>query len=346
MIEQAIADGREVSLQGHGRIRPGEGKLEIHYTAPSLLAPEHIRFKYRLEGFDRKWTFASTRRVAYYTNLPAGEYGFRVIAFDDDTLAESPEADLWFAWEAHFYQTGWFYGLWALCLVTVAWAGFRIHVRQTKTRYAAVLAERSRLAREMHDTVIQGCVGISALLEAASSLQNSSVEILLELVDRARAQIRETLKEAQEAVWDLRHTRLEGDGIVPELSEVARQLVVGRDVNIQTEVVGFPFPLNPRIKSTLLLVAREATRNALAHANPREILIRLSFAKEKLCMEVADDGCGFDHQAELSEKKEQYGVMGMRERIEQLGGQFLLLSSPRKGTQVIATIPLNRSAAS
>ncbi|MGH9351276.1 MAG: sensor histidine kinase, partial [Terriglobia bacterium] len=340
LIEQVIADGRNLPLKPPSRIPPGQGKLEIHYTAPSLHAPEHIRFKYRLEGFDRQWTDAATRRVAYYTNLPPGNYRFRVVAFDNDAPAEGSEADFPFDWQAHFYQTAWFYALCALLVGAMGWAGFRIHMAQTKARYSAVLAERSRLAREMHDTVIQGCVGVSTLLEAASSFEQPPPEMTRDLLDRARVQVRQTLNEAREAVWNLRYASIEAHGIVPALSQLAQRLADEGGVEVRAQAAGTPAPLSPQMTSNLLLVAREAARNALTHANPKTVMICISFARKKVCMEITDDGCGFDLASSLSNPNGHYGIVGMRERIEQLGGQLRLESRPGKGTRVTATIPV------
>lgn len=338
LIEQVIADGSDVPLSPQVWIRPGRGKLEIHYTAPNLHAPEQIRFKYRLEGFDREWTDASTRRIAYYTNLPPGNYRFRVMAYYGDDPAEKAETDFPFTWEAHFYQSVWFYLLCALGIGTAGWAGFHNRMAQTKARYAAVLAERNRLAREMHDTVIQGCVGVSALLEAAASGQQPIPGMAEELINHARIQIRETLREAREAVWNLRHSSLEADSIAPAISHLAQQFAAESGVSIQTKINGTPFLPDPETKSNLLLVAREAIRNALAHASPKNVLIRMSFSRMNLRMEIKDDGCGFDPSASPQASKEHYGIVGMQERVEQLGGQILILSEPGKGTQVIVTI--------
>ena len=340
LIEKVIGDAREIPVSSPGKIPPGDGRLEIYYTAPSLQAPERTRFKYMLEGFDRQWTPAGERRVAYYTNLPPGPYKFRVVAYDADNMVESPEADFSFVWSAHFYQTVWFYSLCGFFLMGMTWTAFRIHLRQTRARYALILAERARLAREMHDTVIQGCVGVSTLLEATSGFEKSSPGLMLELVERARVQIRQTLNEAREAVWDLRHSWLEGEGIEPALSRLATQLASESGASVKTEVVGPPCPLDPVVKSNLLLAAREAARNSVAHGNARHVLIRLSFTSDQLCLEVTDDGCGFEPSSDSSSPKEHYGIVGMRERIEQLGGKLQILSRVHMGTHVIATLPL------
>ncbi|MGH9405693.1 MAG: sensor histidine kinase [Terriglobia bacterium] len=339
LIEQVVADGRQVAINAQCRLPPGEGRLEIRFTSPALIEPQQIRFKYRLEGFEKRWSYSQGQRIAYYTNLPPGDYRFRVIAYGGRSTARQAEAGFPFTWRAHFYQTAWFLLVCALCLLSLAWAGFRLHMAQTKARYAAVLAERSRLAREMHDTVIQGCVGVSTLLEAASSLPPPD-GTGRDLLDRARAQIRQTLAEAREAVWNLRHTSLESGTLASGLSQLARQLTAEGAVRVTTETTGTPVPVDDRTQSNLLLTAREAARNALEHANPQNVFICLSFARSRLCMEISDDGCGFDAAAALQLQNGHYGILGMKERVEQLGGRFLLTSKKGNGTQVTAVIPL------
>jgi ligand-binding sensor domain-containing protein/signal transduction histidine kinase len=339
VVEELIADERRIPASDAIRIPPGQGKLEIHYTAFNLLSPEQIRFKYRLEGFEDSWTETSTRRVAYYTSLPPGRYCFRVIASDVAAPQNTSEASLSFVWAPHFYQAGWFYGLYAILAGGSVWAAFRLYARQTRTRYALLLAERTRLAREMHDTVIQGCVGISTLLEAASGSAPSNLDMMRELLDRARAQVKLTLDEARQAVWDLRQGSL-GGGVVGTLSEFTQQLSLEKNIPVETEITGAPSPLDAGTDRALLLVAREAVRNAVAHGHPRRIGIRLCFETAGIRMEVSDDGCGFATPPDITGASGHYGLVGMRERVEQLGGAFDLVSSPGQGTRVIARLPL------
>jgi signal transduction histidine kinase len=163
-----------------------------------------------MEGFDPDWTDAGQRRVAYYTNIPPGNYTFHVVAYEMDDPRNAAEQTLSIESRPHFYKTGWFIALCALTMLTLAWGGHRLHLRNLRQRFAAVLEERNRLAREMHDTLIQGCVGVSALLEAASSAQEVSPSIGNELLDRARNEVRATVDEARLAVWNLRQGEGEG----------------------------------------------------------------------------------------------------------------------------------------
>jgi signal transduction histidine kinase len=295
-----------------------------------------------LEGFDQDWTAASTRRAAYYTNLPPGRYRFRVATAQAAPPAAASEAFLSFVWEPRFHETGWFYGLCGLLAAASVWAGFRLYARQTVARYNALLGERARLAREMHDTVIQGCVGVSTLLEAASSLERSGAARWGDLLDQARTQVRLTLDEARQAVWDLRRGSFGGD-LASTLPGLASSLSAEKGILVQTEIRGRPTtPLSERTDRNLLLVAREAMRNAAAHGSPKRIEVTLAFDADEVRLEVVDDGQGFAPPAVGFADTGHYGIEGMRERIAQLGGTFQLRSAPGKGASVIARVPLTR----
>jgi ligand-binding sensor domain-containing protein/signal transduction histidine kinase len=340
LVEELVADGAGLGENGTLSIPAGTGKFEIHYTAVALLAPERISFKYKLEGFDDAWT-TTTRRVAYYTGVPPGKYRFRVVAHDSAAPAQGGEASLAFERRPHLYQTGWFLAACAAAVPVCAGLAFLFYARQTKTRYALLLAERTRLAREMHDTVIQNCVGLSTLLEAAASTVNEADPATRGLLDRARAHVKLTLDEARQSVWDLRQASL-GSGLVPSLSEYAAQLSREKNVAIQTEISGSPVALDEKTDRNLLLVAREAVRNAVTHADPKQVNVRLSFQPSGVKLEVTDDGCGFQPPRELAPETGCYGLVGMRERIEQLGGSFLLRSEPGRGVSIVADVPLSR----
>jgi signal transduction histidine kinase len=252
---------------------------------------------------------------------------------------KASEAALAFVWLPHFYQTAWFYGLCAIAAALLAYASLRLYARQTKARYALLFAERTRLAREMHDTVIQGCVAISTLLEAASSLQQVAADRTRQLVEQARAQARLTLDEARQAIWDLRQTQWTDDLSVT-LRSFARQLSAEKGIPIEVEFTGNAPRLEERTLRGILLVAREAIRNAANHAAPHVIRIRVAFEPGEACLEVTDDGRGFVPPDGPDEIAGHYGIIGMRERMEQLGGSFVLNSSPGRGTTIVARVPL------
>jgi ligand-binding sensor domain-containing protein/signal transduction histidine kinase len=337
LIEQVLADDRAVPFSQSLTLDPGRGKLEIHYTAIRLRSPDRIRFKFRMEAFDQDWTDAGQRRVAYYTNLPAGKYRFRVVAYEIDDPRKATERVLSIEWRPHFYKTAWFPALCGLAALAAVWGWYRLHVRNLRQRFAAVLDERNRLAREMHDTLIQGCVGVSALLEAASSAREVSPSISEELFDRARNEVRATVDEARLAVWNLRQNA--GEGLGPAISQLTRRLSLETGIPIRFESNGSAPDLGAENERSLLMIVREALQNALRHAAPDHVSVALSSDRRSLRVEIEDDGRGFDPSVINSSNGRHYGLVGMRERAEKLGGHLSLTSSPGKGTQVLLRIP-------
>jgi len=337
LIEQVLADDRAIPFSKHLILNPGRGKLEIHYTAIRLRSPDRIRFKFRMEGFDQGWTDAGQRRVAYYTNLPAGKYRFRVVAYEIDDPRSAMEQVLSVEWRPPLYKTAWFPALCGFAALAVVWGWYRLHVRNLRQRFAAVLEERNRLAREMHDTLIQGCVGVSALLEAASSAREVSPSISDELLDRARNEVRATVDEARMAVWNLRQNA--NEGLAPAISQLTRRLSLETGIPIGFESNGSAPDLGPENERSLLMIVREALQNALRHADPDHVSVALTSDHRGLRVEIEDDGRGFDPSIINSSNGRHYGLVGMRERAEKLGGRLSLTSSPGKGTQVRLSVP-------
>ena len=339
LIEQVVADGRVMPLSGNIDIPPGPGKLEIDYTACFLAAPGRLSFQYKLEGFDDRWISALRTRSVTYTNLSPGTYRFVVRATDATSPLRFTEAAMSLNLLPSFYRTTWFFGLCGLALVLSVLAGSRIYARHTKSRYALLLAERTRLAREMHDTVIQGCVGVSTLLEAAGRMQRSDPSGASVLVDNARHHIRATLEEARQAVWDLR-SPVAGDTGVRSLVDLARRLGAEKSIHVDTEVLGGDTVHDLELDRTLLLVGREALRNAVTHGHPSRILVRVEFRALDVELVVKDNGVGFDPEHVPSDNEGHFGILGMRERVEQLGGSLTLTRN--EGMTVIARIPVGR----
>jgi ligand-binding sensor domain-containing protein/signal transduction histidine kinase len=345
VIEQVLVDGREMPNSGRLIVPPGEGRLQIDYSAIRLRSQERIRFRYMLEGFDQEWVEALNRRVAYYTNLPAGEYRFRVQAFEMNMPERVAEASLAFHWRAHVYRAGWFLTLCVIAVLGIAFAVYRLRLRQVHARFEAVLEERNRIAREMHDTVIQGCASASALLEAVVALDKGQLAGSSELLDSARGQIRTTVDEARQAIWNLRTKETASPQIGQLLGNMAQQVSHVSHVPVRFEVSGNPIQLDRSVEYVVLMVAREAVYNAVHHAQPQEVCIRVSFEPDNMRMHILDDGCGFDPAEVLAEQTVHFGLVGMRERIEHVGGRFEVKSSPGKGTHLSVELPVHPATA-
>src|SRR5208337_454317 len=243
VIEQVLVDGREVPNSGHLVAPPGEGKLEINYSAIRLRSQERIRFRYKLEGFDSDWTEELSTRAAYYTSLPPGQYRFRVQAFEMNMPEKVTEASLPIEWRPHLYRTAWFLTLCALLMIGGILFVHWLRLRQVHARFEAVLEERNRIAREMHDTIIQGCAGASALLEAVVVLEPEAKGPRKDLLDSARQQIRVTVDEARQAVWNLRQKGTGTPEITQLLGNMAQQVGHMSRVPVRFEASGKPLPL-------------------------------------------------------------------------------------------------------
>lgn len=341
VIERIVADGRALPTSGKLELPPGGGKLEIQYSAIRLRSQERIRFRYKLEGFDNEWTEAFGRRLAFYTNLPAGPYRFRVAAYEMNAPARVSEAAVEMYWKPHFYATPWFL---TLCVAAAAAAALGVHrfrLRQIHARFEGILEERNRVARELHDTIIQGCGGVSALLEASATVGDADPAMKQGLLEGARTQIRSTIDEARRVVWDLRQSPDAEGELAATVSKLAEQLSQESHIPIAFGTDGKQRALEHALEHDLVMVAREALSNAVRHAAPTSVRLRLSFGTRELTMQVDDDGRGFDPS---SPANGHYGIIGMRERIEHLGGKFVLRSGPGAGTHLSIAVPLTRTA--
>ena len=343
-MESVLIDDQIVASTGDVVIGPGRRRIEIDFTACSLRAPERVAFQYKLDGFDAQWIAASRRRAADYYNLPPGRYRFRVIAHNGSLEGSSSEAGVFLVVQPYFYQTGWFYAL-ALAAAGACVGGvLLLHERQARDRYNLRLAERARIAREMHDTVVQGCVGVSTLIEAAVGCASSDQAQMLECLDNARIHLRLTLDEARQALSDLRHDSFD-NGLAGALSELTRAVSGEKGIPVTLEVAGSAEPLADSVNRTLLLVTREAIRNAVAHGAPNAIGVRLSFEPSAIRLDIQDNGCGFEPDPAPLLASGHFGILGMRERMEQIWGSLEVASSPGNGTTITAHLPLGDSMA-
>jgi ligand-binding sensor domain-containing protein/signal transduction histidine kinase len=337
VIDQLVADGQKISPGQTVVLRPGNGRLEISYVAIHLRSQEGLRYRYRMEGLE-SWSEASARRTTDYTHLPPGKYRFRVQSFEVDNPDAVSEASILIVQEPYFYTTLWFLVCCIIALLGLVFLVYRLRLRQMRMRFQAVSEERARLAREMHDTVIQGCVGVSSLLEAALGVEDSEEPLRQQLVNYATDQIRATIESAREAVWVLRNTSASAADARSLCEDLARKFQSDTGIPVGCKVTGVPFKLGESATHELMLTIKEALTNAVTHANPKSIDLDVCFTKHDLKIEVRDDGCGFDPSAILS-RDGHYGILGMQERARLLGGDLKIKSDPTQGTTLCIFIP-------
>ncbi len=211
-------------------VSPGHSRFSFEYAGLSFVAPQKVRFRYKLEGFDRDWIDAGTRRVAYYTNIPAGDYRFRVLARNNDGIWNESGAALGFRLLPHFYRTYWFAALMLCMLCLFGYGTYRWRVSEVEARFNAVLEERNRIAREIHDTLAQGFVAVSVQLEIVARLLTSSTENAKEHLNQARVLVRDSLSEARSAIWELRSQSAEHADLAARLSKMANQVTASSPV--------------------------------------------------------------------------------------------------------------------
>ncbi len=331
-------DGSSIPLDGSPDLAPGDGRIQFRYTGIYLSAPEQVRYSYRLEGLERDWTSGVTRRVTNYNSLPHSRYRFIVRA----SLPGGPSSEASFTFQLlpHFYDTGWFRYLCVALAALAIWGLFRLRLRQVRQRFALVLNERVRLAREIHDTLAQGFVGISSQLDAVALTLKDRTDLAGQHLEMARKMARHSLTEARRSVMDLRDSALEGHELPAALSEAARQWTAGSPVRVQVDVSGDGHKLPEEMEQNLLRIAQEAVTNTVKHAHAKEVRIRLDVKPSRLSMVVADDGKGFEQTEAFSEIGGHFGLLGMRERAQRLGGELRLASQPGHGTKVEVTVPL------
>ncbi len=307
-----------------------------------------MRLEYRLDGADSDWTVSSLPRVAYYGQLRAGTYRFRVRAWNEDGVPGASEATLDFRVLAAWYQQWWFIALGTIAVVSAITGAAllvqrernRRRSRATSQRFEAVLAERSRLARELHDTLLQGFTGLTLKIDGVRNRledqENPNAEELSQILHVADR----SLREAREMVWEMREPSGTPIDVVDRLEQECRALPNPQEVVISQRVSGPTRNLSPEVGVPLLRIGREALSNALRHATARRIDVRLTFEPHLIVLEVQDDGRGVDpEQLDRAILSGHWGVAGMRERTRIAGGTLTVRTAPGEGMCVIVTLP-------
>jgi signal transduction histidine kinase/ligand-binding sensor domain-containing protein len=317
--------------------------LQIEYTAGSLTVPERVRFRYRLDGLDRTWHDVGSRREALYTNLGPGNYRFHVIASNNDGVWNEAGATIAFAIAPAFYQTHWFYALCALaCVATIA-ALFRMRVRQVaaqvRGRLEARLAERERIARDLHDTLLQGMQGLIWRFQAAADRlppDEPARQLLEQSLDRAD----KLLGESRDKVKDLRPAAHEVTELAQALAAEGEQLAQLNQGKFQASVQGARRDLHPLVREEGFMIAREALTNAFRHAGASSIEVEVAYSDAALQVRIRDDGEGISSAVlDAGSKPGHFGLVGMRERAKRLGAHLDMWSSPGAGTEVELRVP-------
>ena len=338
-IEGIYANERRYPALGGTALPSGTTRVRIDYTLVNLASSDQIRFRYRLDGFDKDWV-ESARRQAVYTNLPPGEYRFRVQAARNRGSWGDPEVEWPFTIEPVFYQTRGFYAAGALLLTLAGVSAWRLRIGQLRREMAVVFAERLRLGREIHDTLLQSLVGVSLQLDALAHEVNESATQAAARAVSMRKQLEEYIREARESIWDLRSSTLRDHGLIGALRESGERLTAGK-MHFSLRVSGTPRPCPAHVERHVLRIAYEAIMNTVQHSGAERVDVELVYQRSQLLLRIVDDGRGF---AAGAVALGHYGVLGMRERAEDAGGHLSIESRPGGGVAVLAAFPLGSFA--
>jgi signal transduction histidine kinase len=314
------------------RIPAGHVHFQFDYAGLSFTVPQKVRYRYMLEGFDRDWTDAGARRSAYYTNIPPGRYTFRVQAANNDGLWSTAGAALTFELRPHYYQTAWFFVLLLLAAAGIVVLLLRLRLRRAEGEFRAVLGERNRIAREIHDTLAQGYVGVSVQLEVlAELLRLKKPEEASKHLDLTRNYVREGLADARQSIWALR-SQDSAETTLPVRLRRMTEAEDGHGLEARFSIFGAYRPMPPGTEQEFLRVAQEAIHNVKKHAGAKQLLVQLEYGPDGVALEVRDDGSGF--AARQEPQQGSFGLTGMRERAAAIGGTLEVESEPSRGTTV------------
>jgi signal transduction histidine kinase len=317
--------------------------LQIDYTALSFVVPEKVHFRYKLEGWDNDWQWVGNRRQAFYTNLSPGDYRFRVAASNNSGVWNEAGAPFVFSIAPAYYQTTWFRLSCVAAFLAMLWALYQLRLRQAtqrvRHRMEGRLVERERIARELHDTLLQSVQGLILKFDAVAK-QIPRDEPARTAMDEALDRADEVMGEGRERVRSLRAGASALNDLPAAFQRVADETAPGREATFKTIVEGSVRELNPMILEESYSIGREALINALAHSGGLHVEVEIMYDPRKFRLRVRDDGRGVDPGIlEKGGRPGHWGMQGMRERAQGMGAQLGLWSRPGSGTEVELSVP-------
>jgi signal transduction histidine kinase/ligand-binding sensor domain-containing protein len=352
-IEQIIADRKAYDVDSDANLNlalpPRVRDLQIDYTALSLVAPAKVRFRYRLEGRDKGWQDPGTRRQAFYSDLWPGHYRFRVIACNNEGVWNETGAVLNFTIAPAWYQTAWFFAFCAMALLLLLWTLYQLRLNQLKHQFSRTLEarvdERTRIARDLHDTLLQSFQGLTLIFRRALNLLPERAPEAIQTLSRALDGADQAIIEGRDAIHDLRSPTASAKALAEEITALGAELAAEvtnqtGPVQFRAVVEGSAHVLRPNAYIDIFRIAREALRNAFNHSQGHLIETELAYTESLFRLRVRDDGKGIDPDERVrAERSGHWGLKGMRERAGRLGGELEVWSDPGAGTEIELRVP-------
>jgi signal transduction histidine kinase len=340
-IEQAVADRRSYLPRPDLQLPPLTRDLEIDYTALSFVVPQRVRFRYKLEGHDSGWEEPGTRRQAFYSDLRPGRYRFRVIACNNDGVWNEVGASLDFSVAPAWYQTNWFR---ALCLISGGFIVCFIHrlrvlqvSRAIGARFDERLAERTRMARDLHDTFLQTIQGSKLVADDALEPTTDPVR-MRRAMEQLSVWLGRAAQEGRAALNSLRAATTQTNDLAEGFRRATEDGLSPSTMAVTLSVVGDAREMHPIVRDEIYRIGYEAIRNASMHSEASRLAVELRYADD-LTLRISDNGSGIDPVIADRGKDGHFGLQGMQERAARIGGNLTLESSSNSGTEIRLVVP-------
>jgi len=352
VLEEAWANKLALARNGRTSVPPGSNTFDFRFTALGFSAPEKLHFKYRLEPFDKDWVDARTHRTAHYTNMDPGEYSFHVLAANNFGVWSDQEASVRFVLQPHFYQTNWFRALCAVGMLMLLWGTYQFRVRQLAHQFnmtiEARVAERTRIARDLHDTLLQSFQALLLRFQAVIYMLPERPADARTTLEDAVEQASQAITEGRDAVGGLRTSTIEKDDLAVAIRTIGEELAAAENnqtaIPFQVLVEGTPRNLHPILRDEVYRLAAEALRNVFRHAAARHVEVEIRYHEKYFRLRVRDDGKGIQPEVLRGDgRKGHYGLRGMRERAKLVGGELTIWSEVDSGTEIELIIPASRA---
>jgi signal transduction histidine kinase len=341
-IEGLVANHQDYQLQEHLRLPPLIRNLEIDYTALSFSVPRRVRFRYWLEGYDAGWQDPGTRRQAFYNDLRPGKYRFRVIACNNDGVWNETGEALDFSIAPAWYQTGWFMVLSVASGILIVWMLYRLRVQQVaagiNARFDERLDERTRMAREFHDTLLQTIQG--SKMVADDALDQPDPDRMRHALERVSTWMGQATEEGRAALNSLRASTTQRNDLAEALQRAVDDCLAQASMDGSFSIEGTVAEMHPIVRDEIYRIGYEAIRNACLHSGATRLAVQLRYAQD-LVLSVHDNGKGIDSDILTNGKEGHFGLQGMRERATRIGAKLNLSSSSDSGTAIVLTVPGN-----
>ena len=347
-VETLTVDGNEVNLKQPIRVPSGEHRIVFHYLGLTLANPQGVRYRYWLDGFDRGWSEVTSNREAIFANLSPRKYRFRLMCSNSDGRWNNENVSIDFSILPAFYQTNWFRLLCVFGFLTLLWGIYRLRILQMQRQFHIALEvrvnERTRIARELHDTLLQNFHGLMFQFQAASNLLLRKPDEAKRSLDDAIAETKKAVAAGRDAIQGLRSEPI-AKGNLAELLMFTSQELAGSNANGHPPVFdlieeGDRRPLSSTISNDVCQIALELMRNAYRHAQAQRIEAEVRYGDFMFRLRIRDNGQGIEPKV-LKEggKAGHWGLRGIRERADRIGARVDLWSEPAGGTEVQLLVP-------